>query len=150
MSRSLRFLLDTNVVSGPMKAAPDSRVIAALERHRAACAVAAPTLAELCFGFARLPPGRRRDRLGAWPAGVADRLPVLPFDRRAAWWLGVERARLAQAGVGVSHVDSEIAAIAACHELTVVTHNRRDFEIFEETALPLRLIPLGGSDWSSA
>lgn len=124
---ALRYLLDTNVVSEWVKPVPDPAVMAKFSRHQAACAVSAPTLQELAFGFSRLPPSRRRDHLEHWLTGLAQRLPVLAFDAQAAWWLGVERARQAQQGRTLPYVDGEIAAVAVTAGLTLVTRNLKDF-----------------------
>lgn len=129
---ALRYLLDTNVVSEWVKPQPDERVLTRLQRDHAACAIAAPTLQELAFGLARLPPSRRRDQLEFWLTGLAERLPVLGFDARAAWWLGVERARLANIGRTLPYVDGEIAAVAVTQGLCLVTRNLRDFEAVDE------------------
>jgi tRNA(fMet)-specific endonuclease VapC len=138
---TLRYLLDTNVVSEWVKPTADAQVVARLTQHEAACAIAAPTLEELAFGMARLPPSRRRDQLEQWLAATVDRMPVLPFDARAAWWLGVERARLARLGRPAPRADGEIAAIAVAHGLILVTHNVKDFAAFSG----LRI-----EDWSAA
>lgn len=132
---ALRYLLDTNVVSEWVKPMPDEAVLKKLARHQGVCAIAATTLQELAFGFARLAPGRRRDQLEQWLIGLADRIPILAFDARAAWWLGVERARLAQRGIVLSYADGEIAACAVAAELTLVTRNGRDFEAIEGVRL---------------
>ena len=52
---------------------------------------------------------------------------MLPFDQRAAAWLGAERARLAAAGRPAPRTDGEIAAVAVTQGLTLVTRNGRDF-----------------------
>lgn len=125
---ALRYLLDTNVVSEWVKPLPNEAVLKRLARHQGACAMAATSLQELAFGFARLAPGRRRDHLEQWLAGLAERIPVIEFDAPAAWWLGVERARLAGQGIVLPYADGEIAACAVTRELHLVTRNGRDFE----------------------
>ncbi len=125
---ALKFLLDTNVVSEWVKQQPDAGVLSEMHRHEGACAVAAPTLEELAFGLSRLPPGRRRDQLEQWLTALAQRLPVLPYDAKAAWWWGVERARLARIARPVPRPDGSIAAVAATHGLTLVTRNLKDFQ----------------------
>ena len=125
---TLRFLLDTNVVSEWVKLQPDPDVLAAMRQHESACAVAAPTLEELAVGLSRLVPRRRRDDLERWLTALAQQLPVLPYDAQAAWWWGVERARLERLGRPVPRPDGSIAAVAATQGLTLVTRNLKDFQ----------------------
>jgi tRNA(fMet)-specific endonuclease VapC len=51
----------------------------------------------------------------------------LPFDDDAALIFGRERARLAALGTPIGPNDLMIAAIALLHNLTLVTHNSREF-----------------------
>jgi tRNA(fMet)-specific endonuclease VapC len=51
----------------------------------------------------------------------------LPFDDRAALICGEVRARLAQLGTPIGPYDLQIAAIALAYDLTLVTHNVREF-----------------------
>lgn len=128
---ALRYLLDTNVVSELTKPVPNPKVLQALARDEADCAISAPTLEELVFGCRRLPSGARQDWLLRWLNGLPAQLPVLPFDAVAACWLGAERARLAQLGRPAPRTDGEIAAVAVAHGLTLVTRNLRDFAPFD-------------------
>jgi tRNA(fMet)-specific endonuclease VapC len=132
---ALLFLLDTNVVSELSKPVPDGVVLSVLQRHEAACAISAPTLEELTFGCARLPPGQRQAWLRRWLAGLAARIVVLPYDRQAASWLGAERARLAALGRPAPRTEGEIASIAVTQGLTLVTRNLKDLRSFEGLAL---------------
>ena len=83
-----------------------------------------------------------------WPTGSARALEaryerlidgsghlLLPYDSEAARWHAVERARLGRAGLTPAFVDSQIAAIAATRNLTLVTRNTRDFECFDGVRL---------------
>jgi tRNA(fMet)-specific endonuclease VapC len=127
---ALRFLLDTNVVSELTKAMPSEAVIKTLLKHEPACAIGAPTLEELTFGCARLQPGARQAWFRRWLDGLMTRIAVLPYDMKAALWLGQERARLAGLGRPAPRTDGEIAAVAVTNGLTLVTRNGRDFEGF--------------------
>lgn len=131
MAETLRYLLDTNTISEWAKPAPHPAVVQRLEDNLSFCAISAPTLEELQFGCARLPPGKRRTLVQEFIDGVASRMPVLPFDGRAAVWLAWERARLAAAGRVMPRVDGAIAAVAAVNGLVLVTRNLKDFEGYQ-------------------
>jgi tRNA(fMet)-specific endonuclease VapC len=122
-----RYLLDTSIISELTKAIPHRGVTQAIATHEAVCAIGAPTLEELRFGWARLQPGSRKTWLGHWLDDLFDKLPVLAYDTEAANWLGVERARLASLGRSAPRTDGEMAAIAATNGLVLVTRNRKDF-----------------------
>jgi predicted nucleic acid-binding protein len=84
------------------------------------------SLAEIEFGILRMPSGQRRVRLEQWlqtetKPFFADRL--LAFDAAAA---GVW-ARLRHRNPSAPYIDSQIAATALAHGLTLVTRNVRDF-----------------------
>jgi tRNA(fMet)-specific endonuclease VapC len=54
-------------------------------------------------------------------------LPSLPFDDPATERFGEIRTHLNQQGTPIGPYDLQIAAIALTHELTLVTHNTREF-----------------------
>ena len=127
-----RFLLDTNVVSEPLRPAPHARVLARLEQHRHVVAIAAPVWHELVFGLHRLPPSKKRDTVRRYLHDVVQpTLDVLPYDAAAAEWHATERARLDRLGTPPSFVDGQIAAIARVHGLTLVTRNLAHFAPFD-------------------
>jgi tRNA(fMet)-specific endonuclease VapC len=128
---SLRFLLDTSIVSNPIAKTPSAAVLEHLEREGARCAIGAPIWHELVYGVSRLPTGARRDGLERYLQTVVEpSFPILPYDDRAAAWHGRERARLERAGKTPPFADGQIAAIAHEHGLTLVTTNGRDFASF--------------------
>ncbi len=130
---NLRYLLDTNALSEAAKVEPNLGFMARFERHRGEIAIAATTWHELVFGVERMPPGRRRDMLAAFAAGVvASAIPVLPYDAVAAGWHARERARLTALGRPPPAADGQIAAVAVRHGLPLVTNNARDFEGFAD------------------
>ena len=132
----LRYLLDTNVLAEPVAKTPDKRVLRMLERHQDECAIAAPVVHEIRYGIEILEPSRRRTAYEQFlDEVVLPRYPVLPYDHRAAEWHARERARQHRLGVKRPYSDGLIAAIAAVHDLVVVTANVRDFKHYEGLAV---------------
>ena len=128
---SLRFLLDTNVLSEPVKQRPQPDALRFLDLNADALATCSVVWHELWFGAIRLPASRRRRTLERYLRDVVEAtLPILPYDAEAAAWHGRERARLERTGRKVTFADGQIAAIAAVNELVVVTRNARDFARF--------------------
>ena len=129
---TLRYLLDTNVLSEPMRATPDQKLLDQLRDHQHEIATAALVWHELLFGCYRLPQSRRRRVIEAYLAEVvATSVPILPYNSEAAKWHAAERARLASMGRTPPFVDGQIAAIAVVHDLVLVTANFADFADFE-------------------
>lgn len=126
------YLLDTSTVSEPMKKAPDAALVRMLEKHAHQSAICAPVWHELQYGCRLLAPGKKRTALEEYLKEVVyTSLTILPYDDVAAVWHGIERARLEGAGTPAPFVDGQIAAIAKCHDLTLVTANVKDFRRFE-------------------
>ena len=125
-------LLDTNVVSELMKAAPNAGVLAWVDGlSRAELFVASITQAELLYGVALLPPGRRRDDVARAVDAVFSELfreHVLPFDSAAASAYAEIGAARRRAGRPISAFDAAIAAIARSRGAALATRNTADFE----------------------
>jgi tRNA(fMet)-specific endonuclease VapC len=128
---TLRYLLDTSIVSEPVSKKPNARVMKRLDVAGPECAIAAPVWHELTYGCRRLAKGRRRTALEAYLRDVVrNSFQILPYDEAAAEWHGEERARLESVGRRAPFVDSQIAAIAHVHGLVLVTANHTDFDCF--------------------
>jgi hypothetical protein len=125
-------ILDTNVVSEPLRPAPEPAVLAWLDAQApATLCMTSITLAELLAGVAALPAGRRRNKLGQ--ALTEQVLPlfegrVLAFDRPAAHAFAQVQAGAQAAGNPIGFADAAIAAIAGAHGYAVATRNVRDFK----------------------
>ena len=126
------FILDTNVVSELMRPAPDPMIASWVAEHSTSSLfLTAVTEAELRFGLAVMPPGKRRDGLATGlermlKTGFANR--VLPFDSGAARaYAGIAAARR-RGGRPIAQADCQIAAIAWARGMAVATRNIRDFE----------------------
>jgi tRNA(fMet)-specific endonuclease VapC len=129
---TLRYLLDTSIVSVPISKKPNQAVLKRLKARGAECAIAAPVWHELTYGCRRLPRGKRRTALEAYLRDVVrPSFPTLPYDEAAATWHGEERARLEALGRPAPFVDGQIAAIAHVHGLVLVTTNEMDFRGFK-------------------
>jgi toxin FitB len=125
-------LLDTNIVSEFIKAKPDRNVEAWLNsRPMEAHFICTPVIAELRYGSARLPQGRRKTALDE----VFDRLEtdvfagrILDFDYAAARCYGPFRADRQNRGRAFSPMDIAIAAIAFTRGMMLATRNINDFD----------------------
>jgi tRNA(fMet)-specific endonuclease VapC len=125
-------LLDTNVLSEPMRELPDPAVMAQLEQGGHNLQTASLVIHELSYGIQRLAQGHRKRRLSSYLQSLmASGLPVLAYDREAALWHGEQRARLEARGVRPSFADGQIAAIAATQGLVLVTRNTSNFAPFD-------------------
>lgn len=130
---SLTYLLDTNVVSEPLRPAPNAYVLERLEQHEAEIAIASVVWHELLYGTYRLPPSAKRSAIEAYLNDVvALSFPILPYDPQAAQWHAAERARLVSLGKTPPFADGQIAAIAQVNNLILVTANTSDFSTFQE------------------
>jgi len=132
----IRFLLDTNVISEAIKAAPHKAVMMKLKVHQKEIATASPVWHELQFGCSRLPVSRRRSILENFLSDVVKpSMAILPYDQAAAEWHAGQRAQLNTTGRTPSFVDGQIAAIAKVNQLTLVTRNVVDYQGFSELDL---------------
>lgn len=130
---SLRFLLDTNIVSAAVAKIPNGQVLDRLAEHAGGSAIASVVWHELMYGCRRLPAGRRRAALETYlDEVVRPSFPILPYDEAAAAWHAQERARLESRGVPAPYVDGQIAAIAHTHGLILATANPKDFAGFQD------------------
>ncbi len=124
-------LLDTNVVSEVMRAAPNAEVLAWMDDLPARrLFVSTVTEAEIRTGIAILPAGGRRRLLADAVERTLGTLfsgRVLPFDSDAARaYADIAAARRAS-GRPISQTDCQIAAIASSRGMAVATRNLRDF-----------------------
>ncbi|MFN3313077.1 MAG: type II toxin-antitoxin system VapC family toxin [Hyphomonas sp.] len=125
-------LLDTNIVSEFMGAAPNPNVAAWLRAQQTSeLALAAITVGEIRYGLALLPAGRRRASLAlAFDRFVAEIIGhrVEPFDGAAAETFGAVMAARHRSGRTLDVSDLLIAATALTRGHIVATRNTADFE----------------------
>jgi len=131
-------ILDTNVVSEPMRHDGDPAVRAWLDRQMAETLYLTTTsLSELLLGIEILPSGRRKPGLSDALNGLLARLfgsRILVFDSEAAIAYAPLLARTRANGHPISVADGQIAAIAAAHGFMVAT---RDTSPFAAMGIPL-------------
>ena len=125
------FLLDTNVVSEAMRPSPRERIVQRIHRHENQIAIATVVWHELWYGVGLLPRSRRRDDFEKYLNGFVATFKFFNYDRVAAEWHARERVRLAAQGQTPPFLDGQIAAVAAVHDLTLVTFNVDHFDRFE-------------------
>ena len=127
-------LLDTNVLSELMRAKPDSAVVAWIDSQPAQdLLICSITVAEILYGIARMPEGKRRQALqnvaiAMFEEDFAGR--ILPFDADAAVHYAELAADSEVKGKIADMADGQIAAIARLHGLQIATRNTRHFEAF--------------------
>ena len=129
---TLKYLLDTNIVSEPLRPVPAPGILRGMRRHEGELAIPSIVWHELQFGCLRLPKSRRRTAIERYLQDVVlASFPILDYDRAAAEWHAFERARLAAVGKTPPFIDGQIAAIARGNELVLVTANKADFGGFK-------------------
>jgi predicted nucleic acid-binding protein len=123
-------ILDTNVVSELMRPRPAPTVVAWLQRHPSRdLFTSAITVAEIRYGIARLPAGRRRETLAQAAAEIFTAFPdqILPFDLAAAHAYADIVSRRESLGAPIDGFDAQIAAVCRTHAADLATRNGRDF-----------------------
>jgi len=124
-------VLETNVISEPMKERADPAVAAWLDRQAAETLyVTATNLSELLVGIELLPEGRRKRGMAeAMQRLLADLFGTrfLEFDREAAVAYAFVVSRAMAKGFSISVADGQIAAIASVHGFAVATRDTAPF-----------------------
>ena len=124
-------LLDTNVISEPLKASGDLNVLAWIDAQSIETLyLSTICLAELRFGIAVLPKGKRKDTLSKSLEQTI--LPlfagrILAFDETASQAYAMIRADARVQGQAIAPADGYIAAIAKANALTVATRDVNPF-----------------------
>ncbi len=120
-------VLDTCVLSEPLKPSPNPRVLAWLDRQVAeTLSTTAVTLGELLSGVARLPAGSRKRRLASDIEQTMQSLfgqRILPFDVEAAIVYAEIETLTRKSGQPLSVADQQIAAIAKSRHYAVATRD---------------------------
>lgn len=125
-------LLDTNVISEPLRRDPEARVIKWIDAQSLETLfLSAITVAELRFGVANLPAGKRRDELQTSLENQI--LPlftgrVCPFAMDCTAAYAELMAKAKSAGLAIAAADGYIASIAATNRFSVATRDVSPFQ----------------------
>jgi toxin FitB len=125
-------ILDTNVVSEPLKPKPEAAVINWLNvQEPQTLYLTTINVAELLAGIEIMPTGRKRTAL---KAALNDTIMplfegrILQFDNKAAEAFAKINAKVQSTGGAISFADCAIAAITQANGFALATRNVRDFK----------------------
>ena len=124
----MSWLLDTDVLSQPVKKHGNAQVIAWLERERESCYTSSVVIAQLAY-WVRSKEGPQRTLLQTWLTRLTEAMHgrILGFNVTVAHVWADQEHVLEKAGQRMPVEDGYIAATARRHGLTIVTGNDKDF-----------------------
>jgi tRNA(fMet)-specific endonuclease VapC len=118
------YLLDTNILSYWMRG--NEAVLERLKRRSPAeLSMSVITLAEILYGIEKS--AHRKQERRSKIELIRALLDMYAFDQAAASEYAIIRAQLESQGLPISERDVQIASIALANDLTVVTHNVKEF-----------------------
>ena len=124
-------VLDTNVISEPLKSRPSKKVMDWLDNQSAETLyISAISRTELCFGVLKLPDGKQKNALAAQMERALDLFKdrTLDFDADSADRLAEIAAKCEKIGKRATAPDAYIAACAAARGFALATRNISHFE----------------------
>jgi toxin FitB len=125
-------IFDTNVISEPLQAKPNAKVMLWLDGvDVSTCFITAISVAELLAGVERLPLGKKRENLNSTISHIVDISfagRILSFDLVSAKYFAVAIEKLRRQGLNGMNIDVMIAAIALTHDFPVATRDTRPYE----------------------
>lgn len=124
-------ILDTNVVSELMRSEPAPQVANWIrDRDRRELCTTVITLAEIRYGIARLPDGRRKQVLltAADDTFSAFEDQILQVDTAVAEHYAVVASTRERAGKPIASMDALIAAVCRSRNAALATRNVADFD----------------------
>ena len=126
----MSYLVDTNVFRELVKTKPNDLVVKWLRDHEPELYISTVTIGEIRRGIERLPTSKRKAGLQSWLTGLCNRMEgrILSFNTSVAHVWGQMVARCDKGGITIPSADSQLAATAHRHGLTMVTRNVTDFK----------------------
>jgi toxin FitB len=132
-------VVDTNVISEPMRSRPDPKVEAWLNRQApSSLFLTSVSQAELLVGVEMLPDGQRKRSMSSQMEALLDSLfagRILPFTSKAAKIYATAVASARKAGFNTGIADGQIASIAMANGLAVATRDKAAFEALGATVI---------------
>jgi tRNA(fMet)-specific endonuclease VapC len=123
LGAELKFLLDTNTISYAFRNQGQCRLKMRAEPESQIC-ISSISYFELAYGMALMP---RPQALEQYCQSLKQRYGCIDLDLASAELAGQLRAQLRLAGSPIGEYDLLIAGIALANQLTVVTHNTKEF-----------------------
>ena len=128
----ISYMLDTNTIAYAKNKRPESVLNRLLAHDTSEICISAITLAELEYGvFNSSKPTQNRAALLMFLSGIS----ILPFDSQASYEYGEIRHTLKTSGSIIGANDMLIAAHARSRDLTLVTHNTKEFSRIQNLKL---------------
>ena len=126
----MNFLLDTDICSAHVRR--PSMLAHRFIQYTGRIAISAVTLAELYAGaYKHAQVSRLRTLIGE----ILQEVQVIDFDAECAERFGQVRGKLLQQGLSVATTDLMIGSAALVHDLTMVTHNTKDYQYIPDLRL---------------
>ena len=119
----MKFLLDTDICSAHMRR--PAKLAHRLIQYAGQMAISSVNLAALYAGAYK---HSQTNRLLSSIADLLQEVQVLSFDAKCAEQFGQVRGTSLQQGISIPTSDLMIASVALVHDLTLVTHNRADYQ----------------------
>jgi tRNA(fMet)-specific endonuclease VapC len=129
---TLKYLLDTNILSEAKRPQPNEKVMEKLRLYRQETATAIIVIHEMLYGCLRLSLSKKRQDIEDYINDVIlAQLPLFDYNLKAAQYHAQQRARLSKVGKTPAFIDGQIASIALINDLILVTNNVVDFQDFD-------------------
>ncbi len=132
----MNFLLDTDICSAHMRF--PTKLAHRFIQYTDQLAISSVTLAELFAGAYK---HSQMNRLLTLITDLLQEVRVIDFDSECAERFGQVRGRLLQQGISAPTTDLMIATAALVHNLTLVTHNTKDFQNIPDIRMDDWLMP---------